>query len=88
MITKIGQPYPATLLKTNNATHNLFVYENITNEMSKSWDTGFYCLRSKQQNQFFDIYWDDSHNKLFDYYTNHHVVQHDKETRKQFVQGK
>ena len=52
----MGHPLLVTTLKTENATANSVVHDNITENKSKSWDMRLYWLRNKQRNQNFDIY--------------------------------
>ena len=42
------QPQKSTPLKTDNATANVSVHDNITKNKSKSWDLRFYWLRNKK----------------------------------------
>ena len=88
IINQMGHLEPATPLKTDNATANSFVYDNITQKKLKSWDMWFYWLQNKNQNHNFDIYWDSGLIKLSSYYTKHHTSQHHKDIIKTYVRDK
>ena len=39
ILTKMGQPHPSTLIKTDNSTANLFVHDNITLLDWRKWES-------------------------------------------------
>ena len=56
ILTNIGHPQPATPIKTDDATTNSFVHDNITQKKPKSWDMRYYWLHEKDQQDLLDIY--------------------------------
>lgn len=88
MLDAIGHPQPATPIKTDNSTAQGFVYDNINQKRSKSWDMRYYWLRDKQTHQQFDIYWERGTDNHADYYTKHHPTKYHKEIRNRYVQDR
>ena len=68
----MGHPQPATKIKTDNSTADGFVNDTIKQNRSKAIDMRFYWLKCRQQQQQFDIYWDNGKNNFADYFTKHH----------------
>mmetsp|Transcript_11265 Transcript_11265/g.15885 ORF Transcript_11265/g.15885 Transcript_11265/m.15885 type:complete len:463 (+) Transcript_11265:115-1503(+) len=52
----LGHKQKATAIKTNNSTAHGFVYDNINQRRSKSWDMRYYWLHNKQTQQQIDVY--------------------------------
>ena len=52
LLKAIGHPQKTTSITTDNSTAHHFVYDNIHQKRSKSWDMKFYWLRDRV-NQFF-----------------------------------
>ena len=47
ILTSLGHPQPPTPIKTDNATAAGFVYNNIHQKWSKSWDMRYYWLQDR-----------------------------------------
>ena len=89
ILLHIGHPQAATLLKTDNATANGFVHNNIHLRKSKTWDMRYYWLRDKTAQNAVKIYWkkgtDENDPNLADYHTKHHSIKHHKNVRNTYV---
>ena len=80
-LIEMGHPQPATKIKTDNSTADDFVNDTIKQNRSKAIDMRFYWLKCRQQQQQFDIYWDNGKNNFADYFTKHHSSSHHKAVR-------
>ena len=85
MLEALGHPQPPTPIKTDNSTAQGFVYDNINQKKSKSWDMRFYWLRDREEQKQFKIYWDKGSNNNADYQTKHHPTSHHKAIRSRYV---
>ena len=81
MLEQLGHPQPPTPIKTDNSTATGFVYNNIHQKKSKSWDMRYHWLRDRQTRREFDIYWDKGSNNHADYFTKHHPTKYHQEIR-------
>ena len=88
MLESLNHPQPATPLKTDNSTATGFVYDNIHQKRSKSWDMRYHWLRDRQTQQQFNIFWDKGTNNNSDYYTKHHATRHHRSQRPKYVRDK
>ena len=84
----LGHPQPPTPIKTNNFTAAGFVYNNIHQKRSKTWDMQYYWLPDRQTQLQFNIYWDKGINNDADYITKHHTTIHHRNTRKKYIRDK
>ena len=85
MLTTLGHPQPTTAVKTDNSTAASFVKDLIKQRRSKSWDVRYHWLSEKQNENFFNIYWDSGKNNLSDYHTKHHPPSHHKKVRQNYI---
>ena len=88
ILQTLNHPQPATPLKTDNSTAAGFVYDNIHQKRSKSWDMRYHWLRDKQTQEQFNIFWARGINNDADYYTKHHPTKHHRAQRPKYVQDK
>ena len=76
LLIAIGHPQPPTPITTDNSTAHHFVYDNIHQKRSKSWDMRFYWLRDRTNQKQFLIKWAAGKSNLADYFTKHHPIKH------------
>ena len=88
ILQALNHPQPPTPLKTDNSTAAGFVYDNIHQKRSKSWDMRYHWLRDKQTQQQFNIFWEKGVNNDADYFTKHHPIFHHLAQRAKYVQDK
>ena len=81
LLTSIGHPQPPTPITTDNSTAHNFVYDNINQKRSKSWDMRFYWLRDRATQKQFIIKWAAGKTNKADYYTKHHTIPYHKQMR-------
>ena len=84
----LGHPQPPTPIKTDNSTATGFIYDNIHQRRSKSWDMRYYWLRDRSNQQQFNIYWDKGVNNHADYPTKHHPTIVHRNKRERYVKDK
>ena len=84
----LGHLQPPTPIKTDNSTATGFVYDNIHQKRSKSWDMRYYWLRDKMNQRLFNIYWDKGSNNHADYFTKHHATTYHRATRNKYIHDK
>ena len=74
ILDALGHPQPPTPIKTDNATANGFVQNNMHLRKSKTWDMMHYWLRDKETHKDIQFYWkrglDENDPNLGDYHTN------------------
>ena len=88
ILISLGHPQPPTPIKTDNATATGFVYDNIHQKRSKSWDMRYYWLRDRERQNQFNIFWRPGSEIEADYYTKHHATTHHRIMRPKHVQDK
>ena len=92
VLTALGHPQPATQIKTDNATAQGFVKQNIHLRKSKTWDMRYYWLRDKTKQGIINVYWkkgnDENDPNLADYHTKHHPKIHHRGVRTLYVKDK
>ena len=88
LLQALGHHQPPTPIKTDNATANGFVHDNIYKKRSKSWDMRYYWLRDRSIKKQFNIFWAKAILNLADYFTKHHPTKHHRATRHTYVQDK
>ena len=81
LLINISHPQPPTPITTDNSTAHHFIYDNINQKRSKSWDMRFYWLRDCQNQKQFLIKWAAGKSNLADYFTKHHPIIHHKTVR-------
>ena len=86
LLLSLGHPQPPTSVKTDNSTAHGFLYNNINQKKSKSWDMRYYWLRDKKDHQYFHYYWAPGNVNYADYFTKHHTTRHHRENRSKYVQ--
>ena len=79
---------PPTPVKTDNSTAFGFIYDNIHQKRSKSWDMRYYWLRDRLAQSQFRFFWDKGVNNHADYPTKHHPTKHHQAVRPRYVQDK
>ena len=84
-LQSMGHPQPPTPIKTDNSTAMGFVYDNIHQKRSKTWDMRYYWLRDRMNQKQFDIFWDKGSNNHADYWTKHHPTIHHRSTRNKYI---
>jgi hypothetical protein len=85
ILIALGHPQPPTPIKTDNSTARGFVYNNINQKKSKSWDMRYYWLRDRKAQRQFDLIWEKGENNNADYFTKHHATNYHKEMRPRYV---
>ena len=88
ILNELGHPQPATPLKTDNSTATGFVYDNIHQKRSKSWDMRYHWLRDCQTQNQFNIFWEKGANIEADYFTKHHPTAYHRAQRSKYVRDK
>ena len=92
ILRALGHPQPPTLIKTDNATANGFVHNNIVLRKSKTWDMRYYWLRDNETQKNIKVYWkrgvDENDPNLADYHTKHHTKIHHRGIRPLYVRDK
>ena len=88
ILESLGHPQPPTPIKTDNSTAAGFVYDNIHQKRSKSWDMRYYWLRDKMNQLLFNIFWDKGTNNEADYFTKHHPTIYHRNMRNRYVRDK
>ena len=87
----LGHPQPETPIKTgDNSTTTGFIYDNIRQRKSKTWDMRWNWLRDKKTHEVLNYYWDAGKNSNADYFTKHHAPKHHRDmcpTRYNILQG-
>jgi len=81
LLEAIGHPQNSTIITTDNSTAHSFVYDNIHQKRSKSWDMRFYWLRDRMNQKQFIIKWAAGKSNKADYYTKNHPIKKHKEMR-------
>ena len=81
----LGHPQPKTPIKTDNSTATGFIYDNIRQRKSKTWDMRWNWLRDKQTHNVLNYYWDAGKNNDADYFTKHHAPKHHREMRPRYI---
>ena len=66
------QPKTGNPLKTDNSTANSIVHNNVRQNKSRCFDTGFHWIRDRAKKVHFDVYWRPGPNNIADYVTKHH----------------
>ena len=89
VLNALGHPQNPTPIKTDNATANGFVHNNIILRKSKTWDMRHYWLRDKETHKDIKVYWkrgvDENDPNLVDYHTKHHSTIHHRGIRPLYV---
>jgi hypothetical protein len=88
ILEAMEHPQPATPIKTDNATATGFVYNNINQKKSKSWDMRYYWLRDRENQGHFKVRWERGLDNDADYFTKHHATKHHREMRPRYVKDK
>ena len=88
ILEALGHQQPPTPLKTDNSTATGFVYDNIHQKRSKSWDMRYYWLRDKMNQMLFNIFWEKGTNNAADYFTKHHPTIHHRSMRNRYVRDR
>ena len=88
ILTVLGHSQPPTPLKTDNLTTMGFVYGNIRQKRSKSWNMIYHWLRDRQTQQQLNIFWERGINNYADYFTKHHATAHHCAQRGKYVRDK
>ena len=81
----LGHPQPKTPIKTDNSTATGFIYDNIRQRKSKTWDMRWNWLRDKKTHEVLNYYWDAGKNNDADYFTKHHAPKHHREMRPRYI---
>ena len=71
-LEEMGHPQPPTPIKTDNATALGYIYNNIKQKRSKSFDMKYHWLRDRENQKHFRYYWDKGTNNNANYFTKHH----------------
>ena len=88
MLEALQHPQPPTPLVTDNSTATGFIYDNIHQKRSKSWDMRFHWLRDRETQRQFNIHWKPGVNNKSDYFTKHHATVHHREQRPIYVKDR
>lgn len=71
-----GSPSTAHPIKIDNSTAHGYIYKNIHQGRSKSWDMHFYWLRDKETQDQIQVYWRKGTLNHTDYFTKTHTSPH------------
>ena len=88
LLQALHHPQPPTSIKTDNSTAHGFIYDNIHQKRSKSWDMRYYWLRDRMAQLQFRFFWDKGINNHADYTTKHHPTKHHRTMRPRYIQDK
>ena len=88
ILEAIDHPQPPTPITTDNSTATGFVYNNINQKKSKSWDMRYYWLRDRENQKHFKVQWERGIDNDADYFTKHHSTKHHREMRSRYVKDK
>ena len=72
-------------LQTNNYTAEVVINGKIQPNQTKDMDMRFHCLRDRECQEQFRIYWRPGKSNYADYWTKHHPSKHHQNTRKEFI---
>jgi hypothetical protein len=72
----LDHPQNRIPIKTDNSTATGFIYDNIRQRKSKTWDMRWNWLRDKSVQEILKYYWDAGKNNWADYFTKHHAPSH------------
>jgi hypothetical protein len=81
----MGFPQPATPVLLDNTTALGFIHETIKQRRTKAVDMRYYWLRDREAQQQFQFQWETAKNNLADYFTKHHLPQHQQDVRHHYV---
>ena len=81
----LGHPQQRTEVITDNSTANSFVHSEMRVKRSKSWDMRYNWLRDCSAQQQFKIRWDKGIYNLADYFTKHHLLNHHRIKRYDYI---
>ena len=84
-LIEMGYPEGQTPIQTDNTTAHGICNNNMQCKRSKSWDMRFYCMRCKESQKMFRVYWQPGTTNLAEYYTKHHPAAHHRNVRPEFV---
>ena len=76
---------PATPLKTDNSTTEIFVNLGMTPKRSKTWDMKWHWLIEKEVIEQLRVYWDKGTNNDADYFTKRHPPIHHSQMRPRYI---
>ena len=65
-----------TPIRTDYSTSAGFVNRNTQMKMSKTWDMHLHWLQDKENQKFFNVFWDKGQNQGADYFTKYHPTVH------------
>ena len=88
LLHALNHPQPPTPIKTDNSTAFGFIYDNIHQKRSKSWDMRYYWLRDRLAQKMFKFFWDKGINNHADYPTKHHPTKHHRVIRPRYIHDK
>jgi hypothetical protein len=88
LLHALGHPQSPTPIKTDNSTSKGFIYDNIHQKRSKSWDMRYYWLRDRAAQSQFKFYWEKGVNNHADYPTKHHPTKHHRAVRPRYILDK
>ena len=71
ILEALGHRQPPTPLKTDNATANAFVHQQMRHKKSKAWDMRYWWLKEKFAKKHFQFFWQKGINNWADYFTKH-----------------
>ena len=82
----LGHPQPKTPIETDNSTATGgFIYDNIRQRKSKTWDMRWNWLRDEKTHDVLNYYWDAGKNNNADYFTKHNAPKHHREMRPMYI---
>ena len=76
---------PATTIKTENFTTEVFVNLGMKPERSKTWDMNRHWLIDKEVLEQLRLYWDKGTNNDTYYFTKHHPPIHHRQMRSRYI---
>ena len=80
-----NQPKTGTPLNTENSTAHGIVHNNVRQNNSRCFDTGFHCIHDRAKQGQFDVYWKPGPNNKADYVTKHHPPSVHREVRPTYL---
>ena len=83
VLQHLHRPIP---IKIDYSTATGFIYDNIHQKRSKSWDMRYYWLRDHQTKNQVRFYWDKGTNSNAHSFTKHYATKYQRITRNRYVQ--
>ena len=84
-LEEVGHIHPPTPTYTDNYNSNMVINNNIQTKVTKSMDIRFCCLRDRECQKQFQIYWISGTTNLVDFWMKNHSVNHHQRFRPEII---